>query len=119
MSVKKNKINKTKVYCFDLDGVICSTKKNYYKSSRPIKKAIKKINQIYFRGDKIIIFTARFMGRSNENIKLAKKKGYKFTYKQLKKWNVKFHKLIFGKPSFDHVVDDKSINFRKDWYKNL
>ena len=119
MFEKKNKISKNRIYCFDLDGVICSTKKNHYKSSRPIKKAIKKINQIYLKGDKIIIFTARFMGRSNENIKLAKKKGYKFTYKQLKKWNVKFHKLIFGKPSFDYVVDDKSINFRKDWYKLL
>lgn len=111
------KVCKTKTYCFDLDGVICNTKKNYYKESKPIKKAIKKINKIYSRGDKIIIFTARFMGRSDENTNLAKKRGYKLTYKQLKKWNVKFHKLIFGKPSFDYIIDDKSINFQKDWYK--
>ena len=113
----KTKTRKLKIYCFDLDGVICQTKKNYYESSRPISKAIEKINKLYLRGDKIIVFTARFMGRSNENKTLAKKKGYILTYNQLKKWNVKFHKLIFGKPSYDYIVDDKSINFRKDWYK--
>jgi hypothetical protein len=119
MILKKKKLSeKKKIYCFDLDGVICTFNKNHnYKLARPIKKAIKKINEIYSRGDIVIIFTARFMGRNNENINLAKKEGYKFTYNQLKKWNVKFHKLIFGKPSFDYVIDDKSENFRKNWYK--
>ena len=115
---KKNFGVKKKIYCFDLDGVICNTNKNHnYKLARPIQKAIKKINEIYFRGDRVIIFTARYMGRNNDNINLAKKEGYKFTYNQLKKWNVKFHKLIFGKPSFDYFVDDKNDNFRKSWFK--
>jgi hypothetical protein len=119
MIFKKKKLNnQRKIYCFDLDGVICTSNKNHnYKLAKPIKKAIKKINEIYSRGDKVIIFTARFMGRNNENINLAKKNGYKLTYKQLKNWNIKFHKLIFGKPSFDYVIDDKSENFRKNWYK--
>lgn len=111
------KQKKFKTYCFDIDGVICNTKKNYYSSSKPIKKAIAKINAIYSRGDRVIIFTARFMGRSNERISLAKKMGYKFTYKQLKKWKIKFHKLIFGKPTFDYLVDDRSIGYKKNWYK--
>jgi hypothetical protein len=102
-----------------MDGVICKTKKNYYKKSKPIIKAIKKINEIYSRGDKVIIFTARFMGRSNENINLAKKKGYTFTYRQLRTWKVKFHKLIFGKPSFDFIIDDKSLDFKEDWFKSI
>ena len=113
-NVKVNR--KPKIFCFDLDGVICTTKKNFYKNSKANKKAINKINEIYFKGHKVIIFTARFMGRSNENISLAKKRGYKLTYKQLKKWNVKFHKLIFGKPSYDFIIDDKSVDF-KDWTK--
>jgi hypothetical protein len=111
--------NKIRVYCFDIDGVICNTKKNHYRSSKPIKKAIEKINAIYSRGDRVIIFTARFMGRSNEKISLAKKRGYKFTHKQLKKWEVKFHKLIFGKPTFDYIVDDRSIGYKKTWYKSI
>ena len=34
------------------------------------------------------------------------------TLNQLNKWNLKYHKLIFGKPSFDLYVDDKTI-FKK------
>ena len=111
MKIKKH------TYCFDIDGVICSTTKNFYKKSKPNKKAIAKINQLYADGNKVIVFTARFMGRSNENISLAKKRGYKFTYKQLKGWGLNFHKLIFGKPSFDYIIDDKSVDFKKNWYK--
>ena len=31
---------KNKVFCFDLDNVICLTKKNYYHKSSPINKSI-------------------------------------------------------------------------------
>jgi histidinol phosphatase-like enzyme len=113
------KIIKKKTYCFDLDGVICKTNKNFYKKSKPIKAAIEKINSLHKGGNKIIIFTARYMGRCEQKITLAKKRGYLLTLNQLKKWNVKFHKLIFGKPSYDYIIDDKSINYRKDWHKFL
>ena len=59
------------------------------------------------------------MGRNNENIKKAKKQGYKFTFRQLKKWNLKFHTLIFGKPTFDFLIDDRSIDFNKNFVKKL
>tara|TARA_B100001250_G_C19809032_1_gene794880 strand:+ start:749 stop:1099 length:351 start_codon:yes stop_codon:yes gene_type:complete len=106
---------KKKIICFDLDGVICKTKKNNYIKAEPIKKNINKINELFEKGYFIKIFTARYMGRSKENSKLAKKKGYYTTLKQLKKWNVKFNKLIFGKPSYDLFVDDKSIFYKKEW----
>ena len=38
----------------------------------------------------------------------AKKQGFQMTKIQLKKWKVNYHKLIFGKPSFDLFIDDKS-----------
>ena len=34
------------------------------------------------------------MGRNSDNIVKAKKEGYRLTKKQLKKWGVKYHKLI-------------------------
>ena len=37
------------------------------------------------------------------------------TFKQLKKWGVKFHVLKMGKPSFDLIIDDKAIFFNKKW----
>lgn len=117
--MKQSKLIKTsKIYCFDLDGVICKTNRNDYKNSKPITKAINKINSLYLNGHKVIIFTSRYMGRNNDNANLAKKQGYEFTFKQLKKWKLKFHKLIFGKPSYDFIIDDKSINF-KNWIKNI
>jgi hypothetical protein len=116
---KKTLSNQSKTYCFDIDGVICSTKGNDYKNSQPIYKSIKKINELYFAGNRILIFTSRFMGRSNDNPALAKKKGYQLTLAQLKKWGLNFNKLIFGKPSFDIIIDDKSLFYRKDWQNKI
>jgi len=110
---------KKKIICFDLDNTLCRTEKNYYKKSKPIKKKIILVNNLYNRGFIIKIFTARFMGRSNENIREAKKRGFNFTKNQLKKWGVKYHKLIFGKPSYDLFIDDKNLNFEKNWDKKI
>ena len=59
------------------------------------------------------------MGRNNENIIKAKKEGLSLTTKQLKKWNVKYHNLIFGKPSFDIYIDDKSFFYDKKWPQKI
>ena len=108
-----------KIVCFDLDGVLCKTNGNKYKASKPNILAIKKVNDLYDQGNYIKIFTARFMGRSNEKKSLAVKKGYTLTKEQLQKWKVKYHKLIFGNPSYDLFIDDKSIFFNKNWLKKI
>jgi len=108
-----------KTICLDIDNTICTTPKNNYSLSKPNIKAIRKINFLFDKGYFIIFFTSRFMGRNNENVSLSKKQGFKMTMSQLRKWKVKFHKLIFGKPSFDLIVDDKSLYFKKNWYKNI
>lgn len=110
---------KKKIYCFDIDNVICKTTKSNYKNSKPLKKNIKFINNLYLKGFYIKIFTSRFMGRNNENVTKAKKQGYEFTIKQLKKWGVKYHKIFFGKPSYDIFVDDKAYGFKKNWIEDL
>tara|TARA_B100001057_G_scaffold501241_1_gene622365 strand:+ start:1059 stop:1415 length:357 start_codon:yes stop_codon:yes gene_type:complete len=111
---------KLKKLCFDIDNVICKTdSKNNYSKSKPIKKNIEIINKSYEKGFNIILYTARYMGRCNGNIADVKKKIKPLTIKQLKKWDVKYHKIYFGKPSFDLFVDDKSLFFKKDWAKHL
>ena len=105
--------------CFDLDGVICETKNSIYRSSKPKIKVIKYINYLYDQKHHITIFTARFMGRNNDKIKYAKKQGLALTKKQLKKWGVKYNRLIFGKPSYNFIIDDKAIGFDKSWIKKL
>jgi hypothetical protein len=108
-----------KKFCFDIDGVICNTTGNDYLRSKPNLKTIKIINKLHDKGHHIILFTSRYMGRNNENVINAKKQGYKFTYKQLRKWGLGFDKLIFGKPSYDIYVDDKAIFFKKKWQDYL
>jgi len=106
---------KKKIFCFDIDGVICKTTKSNYASAKPYDKSIKIINKLY-KKNYIIIFTSRYMGRNNDNVKKAKKEGYKKTFNQLIKWKLKFHKLKFGKPSYDVFIDDKSFFFKKKWF---
>ena len=110
---------KTKIFAFDIDGVICSTVNGDYGEAVPKKKAINKINKIYADGNKVIIFTARYMGRTNNNIEQAKTLGYKETIKQLKDWGLNFHELLMGKPSYDILVDDKAYNYDEDWIKKI
>ena len=57
------------------------------------------------------------MSRNKENVMKAKKQEYKMILKQLKKWDVKYHKLIFGKPSFNLYIDDKALFFKDNWCK--
>ncbi len=76
------------------------------------------INKLYEK-NYIIIFTARYMGRNKENSQKAKKQGYKKTFNQLSKWGLKFHKLKFGKPSYDVFVDDKNFSYKNDWVKDF
>jgi hypothetical protein len=59
------------------------------------------------------------MGRNKEDSKKATKQGYMFTKKKLKSWGLKFDELIFGKPSYHIIIDDRAINFRKNWILDL
>ena len=102
-----------KIICFDLDGVICNNTYGDYSKAKPIKKSINKINSLYNKGHIIKVFTARYMGRNNEDISKAYTDGYKFTKNQLDSWGLKYHFLILGKPTYDILVDDKHIGFSK------
>ena len=107
-----------KTICFDIDGVICETTLGNYKKSKPIKKAIRIVNKLY-KNNRIILFTARYMGRSKGIASIAKKRAKKLTINQLSKWKVNYHYIIFGKPSYDLIIDDKALGFKKNWYKNF
>ena len=107
MDQKKN-FCKLKKYCFDIDGIICKTKNGDYKSSKPNKKIINLINKLY-KNNIIILHTARFMGRTKNNKKKATNFAKKLTIGQLKKWRLNYHEIYFAKPSYDFVIDDKSI----------
>ena len=108
-------MKKKTIFCFDLDNTLCTTSNSNYKKSKPKKKVIELINKLYNSGHIIKINTARYMGRNNDNIKLANKQGYKKTFNQLIKWGLKFHKLYITKPASDIYIDDKSFGYNSSW----
>ena len=118
------KKKKLKNLCFDIDGVIFKkntsvNKKLKYNNLVPIKKNIKFINDLYKKGYNITLFTARYMGKYNNNRFLAEKKIKKKTIFQLKKCKLNYNNIFFGKPSFDLLIDDQAIFFKKNWIPEL
>lgn len=100
-----------KVYCFDLDGTLCSLSSKDYSTAIPILEAIKEVNRLYDLGNIIKIFTARGTTSKIDYTIL--------TEQQLKTWGLKYHELIMNtKPSFDILIDDRAIN-AYDWRKNI
>jgi hypothetical protein len=102
-----------KTYVIDIDGTICengSCGVCKYEGSIPIKDRITHINGLYDEGHIIKYFTARGMGRYNDNVEKAKEKFYALTKMQLNIWGCKYHELILGKPSGDIYIDDKAIS---------
>lgn len=94
------------IYCFDLDNTLLYTEGTDYKNSKPIQKAIDKVNKLYNEGHTIKIFTAR---GSRSGIDWRD-----FTKIQLIYYGIKYHEVILGKPHADIFIDDKGINVR-DW----
>jgi hypothetical protein len=102
-----------KTYCIDIDGTICENgdcESCKYEGSKPYQDRINKINRLYDEGHIIKYFTARGMGRFDDNSEKAKNKFYNLTKMQLDIWGCKYHHLILGKPSADYYIDDKAIN---------
>ena len=91
------------IYCFDLDGTLCTETNGKYEQAQPYKDRINRVNQLYLQGHKILIDTARGT--------LTGKDHFALTEKQLKEWGVKYHLLITGKKLYaDFYIDDKSYN---------
>jgi len=90
------------VYCFDIDGTICSERgDNRFDLAQPNEEVVSEINRLYGLGHKIIIFTSRHLHGKHKTL----------TKRQLKNWQVKYHELIYDKkPHYDLFVDSKSLN---------
>ena len=99
-----------KTYVFDIDNTICTTYNSDYNNSTPIFYRIGIINSLKEDGHKIIFYTARGMGRYNNDAAKAHNAFYDLTVKQLNNWGVKYDHLFLGKPAGDLYIDDKGIN---------
>ena len=90
-------------YVIDIDGVIASIVDDLdYSKAKPIRHNIARFNKLYDRGHQIVYFTAR---GTETGIDWSRE-----TASQLKRWGVKYHNLLFGKPAADYYIDDKLIS---------
>ncbi len=101
----------TMIIYVDIDETICySPEDRDYSKALPIEKNIKKINEMYDNGDKIVYWTARGTTTGIDWREL--------TEKQFEDWGVKYHQLHFGKPNYDLFIDDKNINSERFFKEN-
>ena len=109
--VKKYLSDNTKynTIVIDLDDTICYTENRDFENSTPNEEVINKINELYNKDWKIIIYTARG-GKSCKTLEEKETKYRKLTEEWLKKHNVKYTELLFGKMNADYYVDDKNLS---------
>ena len=101
----------------DLDGTICHTKKENekYEDVLPIDGAIESLKALKEKGYYIIICTARNMKTCNNNLGKVIKNQAEIVTTWLKKYDVPYDELLFGKSHCDFFIDDKNIEFKGDW----
>jgi uncharacterized HAD superfamily protein len=99
------------IWCIDIDGTLCEnisceneedySKAEKYEMMEPFEDMVEIVNALYDNGDRIVIHTARGMSNGSDLQEV--------TERQLKRWGVKYHELVMGKPRADFYVDDKAM----------
>ena len=86
----------------DIDNTITETIGMDYQNAKPIYEKIEIINDLYDNGHNITYWTARGTVSGIDY--------YKLTKSQLDSWGAKYHNFMIGKPAFDILIDDKTMN---------
>ena len=95
-------ILRVKIYCFDIDGTLCSQVNGNYAQAEPYSDRVSSVNALFHAGNRIVLFTAR---GSKSGIDWVEA-----TRVQIEKWGLRYHELVFGKPHADFYIDDKAIH---------
>ena len=90
------------IYCFDIDGTLCTQTNGRYEEAEPFVDRIAAVNALYEKGHTIKLFTARGTVTGIDWRAL--------TERQLAEWQIKYHQLLFGKPEADVFIDDRALN---------
>ena len=90
------------IYCFDIDGTICTNTEGDYEKAKPFLDVVAEVNRLYYTGNRILLNTARGGTTGTDWTDVTKH--------QLKKWGVHYHELIMTKPTADVFIDDRAIN---------
>jgi len=122
ISCYNNKYNiKPQRYCFDLDNTLVTYPKvvNDYSTVEPITKNITFLKYLKKFGHTIIIHTARRMKTHNGNVGKCLCDIGQITFDTLKKFDIPFDEIYFGKPYADIYIDDLALNCYDNLEKEL
>lgn len=93
----------------DIDGTICEQGPSHlYPMAKPIQAMIDKINRLHEEGWEIALWTARGMAY-NDHSSGADAFFRKMTEGWLERHGVKYHTLMFGKPTATYYIDDRAM----------
>ena len=105
-------------FVFDVDGTLCPIKKpdEKYEDLIPYPEIVKKIQDMKKEGARIIICSSRNMRTYENNIGLINANTAPVMIEWLKKWEIPFDEIIFGKPwagKKGFYVDDRTVRPRE------
>lgn len=102
------------VICIDLDGVIACFKEGNqtYEDVQPIPGAVEKLRGLKAHGHRIILYTARHMKTCEGNVGLIVARIGQITLEWLRRHEIPYDEIHFGKPWADVYIDDNAMRFR-------
>ena len=99
----------TNVIVTDVDDTILFTENRDYENSRPNVPVVEGLRKLKDKGWKIILMSARGMGRSNGDISLVREEVIAEIEKFVEKYDIPCHEIVLGKPWASYYIDDKAI----------
>ncbi len=101
-------------FIFDIDGTLCPIKgkDEKYEDMVPYPEMIEKLKYYKDNGAKIILYTSRNMNSYNGNLGLINKNTAPILHEWLKKWDIPYDEIVFGKLWPGHkgfYVDDRTV----------
>jgi len=107
--------------CFDLDNTLVTYPEKFgdYSTVKPIEKNISYLRFLHSLGHEIIIYTARRMKTHSGNVGKVQADIGETTFATLKKFNIPYTELYFGKPQADFYIDDLAVKAYDDLEKQI
>lgn len=99
---------------FDVDGTLCPIKgkEEKYQDLIPDEKMVEKLRFYKQNGAKIVLFSSRNMNSYNGNLGLINANTAVTMQEWLKKWEIPYDEILFGKPWPGHrgiYIDDRAV----------
>ena len=98
----------------DLDHTLCFPDESFgqhrdkYRFAVPNSEIIQRVNAWHRLGHNIVIYTARRMKTHNGDVELVEEEVGQLTRNWLAEHGVSYDELMFGKPYYDMLIDDKT-----------